>query len=50
MFHQKGINTKYEAKDINMTMYLKARSPHNAINNMTRKEAWSKKKPKVSHL
>jgi hypothetical protein len=50
MFHQRGINTKYWAESINMIVYLKAKSPHKAINNMTPKEAWNKKKSKVFHL
>jgi hypothetical protein len=45
------VNTKYWAKAINTTMYLKTKNFHKAIDGMTLKEAWlDGKKPKVSHL
>lgn len=48
--HAKGLPLSYWAKAFHTAAYVANRSPTTAVTNMTLEEAWSCKKPTVSHL
>jgi hypothetical protein len=50
MLENKCIPNKYWAEAVHTTVYLLNRSPTKSVPTMTPEEAWSGKKPHVSHL
>src|SRR5688572_5737299 len=50
MIMESNVSTDFWAEAINTANYLKNRSPTKALTNMTPEEAWTGKKPDLSHL
>ena len=50
MIHSKRISLQFWVEAINCANYIVNRTPTNALNDITPKEAWSKIKPDVSHF
>ena len=50
MLQEYGMNHEFWAEAVNTAVYLKNRSPTQALSNSTPFEAWSGKKPNVAHL
>jgi hypothetical protein len=50
MIRAQGLNLEFWAEAMNTTVYIKNRCPTKALESKTPQEAWTGKKPDVSHL
>jgi hypothetical protein len=50
MIRAQGLDLEFWAKMVNMAIYIKNRCPTKAVDSKTPQEAWTGKKPNVSHL
>jgi hypothetical protein len=50
MIHAQGLDLEFWAKAVNTTVYIKNRCPTKALESKTPQEAWTGRKPDVSHL
>ncbi len=50
MIHAQGLDLEFWAKAVNMAVYIKNRCPIKALESKTPQEAWTGRKPDVSHL
>ncbi len=50
MIHAQGLDLEFWAEAVNTTVYIKNRCPTKALESKTLQEAWTDRKPDVSHL
>jgi len=50
MILAQGLNLEFWGEEVNMAVYIRNRCPTNALDSKTPQEAWSGRKPNVSHL
>ena len=50
MIHDQGLPLFLWVDACNMTMYLQNKSPHKSLGNLTPEEAFSRKRPQLTHL
>ncbi len=50
MIHAQGLDLEFWVKAMNMAVYIKNQCPTKALESRTPQEAWTSRKPDVSHL
>jgi len=50
MIHAQGLNLEFWAEAVNTTIYINNRCPIKTLESKTPQEAWTGRKPNVSHL
>ncbi len=50
MIHAQGLDLEFWAEAVNTTVYIKNQCPTKAFESQTPQEAWTGRKPNVSHL